>query len=70
MQLYNASLSSNQISLLYDEGIGGVPVQLRGLVGWWPLNGNPNDYSGNGNNGRLYNNTFTGSLRISNYVIP
>jgi hypothetical protein len=70
VQLYNASLSTDQIKLLYDEGIGGVPVQLRSLVGWWPLNGNANDYSGNGNNGHLYNNTFTGSLRISNYVVP
>ena len=70
MQLYNASLSSNQINLLYDEGIGGVPVQTQGLIGWWPLNGNANDYSWNGNNGHLYNNTFSGSLRISNYAIP
>ncbi len=48
-----------------------------GLVGWWPLDGNANDMSGNGNNGTLINNptyvagkigqalSFNGS---SNYV--
>lgn len=70
VQLYNVSLNSNQINLLYNEGIGGVPVQLQGLVGWWPLNGNANDYSGNGNNGYIFNNTFTGSLTVSNYALP
>ena len=24
------------------------------LVGWWPFNGNPNDESGNGNNGTIH----------------
>jgi hypothetical protein len=36
---------------MYARGIGGVPVDLQHLVGWWPLNGNANDYSGNNNNG-------------------
>ncbi|MGC9010605.1 MAG: hypothetical protein ACP5JN_00435 [Candidatus Micrarchaeia archaeon] len=34
-----------------QEGIGGAPIDLQHLVAWWPLNGNANDYSGNGNNG-------------------
>ena len=70
VQLYNSSLDSNQILLLYNEGIGGAPVQLQSLVGWWPLNGNANDYSGNNNNGYIYNNSFTGSLTINNYSVP
>lgn len=28
-------------------------VPTNGLVGWWPLDGNANDYSGNGNNGNV-----------------
>lgn len=28
-------------------------VPTNGLVGWWPLNGNTNDDSGNGNNGSV-----------------
>jgi hypothetical protein len=51
VQIYNTSLSSSEIQALYQEGIGGAPIDLQHLVAWWPLNGNANDYSGNGNNG-------------------
>ncbi len=51
VQIYETALSSNQISALYNEGISGAPVNQQNLTGWWPLNGNANDYSGNGNNG-------------------
>jgi hypothetical protein len=51
IQIYNTSLSANDVQALYLEGIGGAPIDLQHLVGWWPLNGNANDYSGNGNNG-------------------
>ena len=47
VQIYNTSLSSNDILSLYYEGIGGAPIVMHNLVGWWPLNGNTNDYSGN-----------------------
>jgi len=59
VQLYNASLTANQIQALYLEGIGGAPMKLQNLAGWWPLNGNANDYSGNGNNGVPSNVVFT-----------
>ena len=32
-------------------------VPTNGLVGYWPFNGNANDYSGRGNNGTLYGAT-------------
>jgi hypothetical protein len=51
VQIYNTSLSANQIQALYLEGIGGAPIDLQHLVAWYPLNGDANDYSGNGNNG-------------------
>lgn len=51
VQIYNSSLSANEIKALYLEGIGGAPIKIQNLVGWWPLNGNANDYSGNNNNG-------------------
>jgi hypothetical protein len=54
LQLYNTSLSPSEIQALYQEGIGGAPIDLQHLVGWWPLNGDANDYSGNGNNGQMY----------------
>ena len=58
VQIYNTSLSANEIQALYLEGIGGAPIDLQHLVGWWPLNGNANDYSGNGNNGQISNVNF------------
>jgi len=51
VQIYNTSLSANEIQALYLEGIGGAPINLQHLVAWWPLDGDANDYSGNGNNG-------------------
>ena len=59
IQLYNTSLTANQVDALYLEGIGGEPIYLNNLVGWWPLNGNANDYSGNHNNGVLSGVIFT-----------
>jgi len=59
IQIYNTSLSANQVQALYVEGIGGAPMKLQNLVGWWPMNGDVNDYSGNNNNGVPTAVTFT-----------
>ena len=69
VQLYNISLNANQIQALYQEGIGGAPVYLQNLVGWWPLNGNANDYSGNNYNGQASNVIYTSSW-TSGYSAP
>ena len=61
VQVYNTSLSPNEIQALYLEGIGGAPIDLQHLVAWWPLNGNANDYSGNGYNGQTTNVNFVGN---------
>ncbi len=58
VQIYNTSLSANGIQALYQEGIGGAPIDLQHLVAWYPLNGDANDYSGNGNNGVPINAKF------------
>ena len=68
-QAYNTSLTANEITALYDEGIGGVPLNLNSLVGWWPLNGNANDYSGNLNNGVPTSVVYTSSW-TSSYSAP
>jgi hypothetical protein len=47
VQVYSAALSANQMRTLYYQGIDGMPF-LGNLIGWWPLNGNANDSSGNG----------------------
>ena len=69
VQVYNASLSNASIQTLYKEGIGGAPINVNNLVGWWPLNGNANDYSGNDNNGVPINVTYT-SAWTSGYSTP
>ncbi len=69
VQVYNTSLSSNAIAALYTEGIGGAPVALPWLAGWWPLNGNANDYSGNNNNGVASGVAYTTSWS-SGYAAP
>ena len=51
IQLYNKALSANQVMAIYQAGIGGEPIDLLNIEGWWPLNANSNDYSGNGNDG-------------------
>ncbi|MDE1865398.1 MAG: hypothetical protein KGH94_02030 [Candidatus Micrarchaeota archaeon] len=70
VQLYNAPLSATQISGLYGEGIFGAPTQTANLVGWWPLNGNSDDYSGNANNAQAFNVTYStlASLTVSLYA--
>ena len=69
VQIYNTSLSANDVTALYDEGIGGAPIDLQNLVGWWPLNGNANDYSGNNNNGVPTGVTFVSNW-YSGYTPP
>ncbi len=69
LQIYNTSLSPSAVNTLYAEGIGGTPVDIQNLVGWWPLNGNPNDYSGNGNNGVPTGVVFTSNWE-SGYSAP
>ena len=69
VQLYNDSLNANDILQMYDEGIGGTPIRLQNLIGWWPLNGNANDYSGNGYNGVPTNVIYAGSW-LNGYTSP
>ncbi len=70
LQIYNTTLSPAEVNAIYLEGIGGAPVRPENITGWWPLNGNANDYSGNNHNGQIYaNTTFTSSWQ-SNYTAP
>ena len=59
LQIYNASLDANEIQGMYAEGIGGAPTRLQNLVGWWTMNGDTNDYSGNNYDGVSANVVFT-----------
>jgi len=66
VQLYASALSPTEIQYLYQEGLGGAPIRLGSLVGWWPLNGDAKDYSGNNNNGIIYG----GVTFVQNYNPP
>jgi len=57
IQTYNISLSPQQASKLYYEGLDGIAVSTKNLTGWWPLNGNAKDYSGRGFNGNVFSTT-------------
>ena len=70
VQIYNTSLSANEIQALYLEGIGGAPIRLQNLVAWYPLDGNANDYSGDGNNGQIISGLVllvTGTMAIRHH---
>jgi len=44
LQIYSMPLRINKIADIASEGIGGAPIQ-NSSVGWWPLQGDVNDYS-------------------------
>ena len=69
VQLYNSSLTQSKIYQLYKSAINSVPIGNSKLVGWWPLDKNANDYSGNGNDGIPHNVNFvvTDYLPIGSY---
>ncbi|MGC9132311.1 MAG: hypothetical protein ACP5HJ_01530, partial [Candidatus Micrarchaeia archaeon] len=56
-----------QIQQLYLQGINSPPIPNAGLVGWWPLNGDTNDYSGWFNTGFPFNGVIFNSTK---YPIP
>ncbi len=61
VQDYSTVVGQANIEASYITGIGAPPVQLNSLVGWWPLNGNLNDYSGFNNTAEVtgHGNNFT-----------
>ncbi len=60
--------SDSQMSCMpYFENLRQL-VGMQNLIGWWPLNGDANDYSGN-NNGQATNVQYTNTW-ISTYSAP
>ncbi len=66
VQFYNTSLSTNQILSLYQSGIAGQPISGQPLVGFWPLEGDTNDYGG------LFNTAFPSNIAYGsmNFIPP
>ncbi len=61
VQIYNVTLNPTDVHYLYSEGLFGLPIGKHNLLGWWPLDGNANDYSGN-NQDLTYNNVTFSSI--------
>jgi hypothetical protein len=59
VQIYNTTLGAGQISQIYQQGVAGAPLNNSAinfkLLAWYPLEGNANDYSGNGSNATTAN---------------
>ena len=68
VQFYSYALTSNQITQLYQSGIGGAPIYSANVMGWWPLDGNTNDYSGNGNTGAPTNVVYNSIVYMQAHV--
>ena len=67
-QVYNSTLSSQQILSMYNSGISGAPISSNSIQGWWPLNGNINNYgmsSGASYPSNILFGSFNGSARDS-----
>ncbi len=57
VQIYGGTLTSAQRLQLFNEGVFGLPITNNAnLMGWYPLQGNANDYSGNNNKNVFANN--------------
>jgi hypothetical protein len=59
LQLYGSVLTAGQMSQLYSSGMASLPMQNQGLLAWYPLDGNANDYSKYGNDGVPGNVVYT-----------
>jgi len=79
VQLYNQTLPDYAIAGLYKEGIAGLPLQNNGLIGWWPLLGDPYSYASSTNTfayNVIYNSTsylpqsFRNAYMISKATLP
>ncbi len=69
LQIYNSSLDSNTILRMYEEGMGGAPIELSTLVSWIPLNSNSKDYSGYTNQ-LITSSTSCSQSYFGSYSLP
>lgn len=64
VELYNGSLTQSQIVASYKAGIFGAPVSNSTVAGWWPLENNAYDYSGNSYDGQYDMISFQNAAEV------
>jgi hypothetical protein len=69
IQLYSTFLNQSQISYIWKQGTTGAPIAGPGLLGWWPLNGGPNDTSSFQNIGAVNGSVNFINSEFSNYSL-
>ncbi len=69
IQLYSTFLNQSQISYIWKQGTTGAPIAGPGLLGWWPLNGGPNDTSSFQNVGTVNGSVNFINSEFSNYSL-
>jgi hypothetical protein len=70
IQLYNSTLSPSQVQGIYQEGMGGAPLMSANLIGYWPLNGNGNDYSGHAYVGVPNSVSYQSAIQLNSLLLP
>ncbi len=55
VQLYSTTLTGGQLGVIYQEGLQGGPLNNQGLLSWYPLDGDANDYGNQSNAGYSVN---------------
>jgi hypothetical protein len=69
IQAYNTSLTQAQVQAIYSQGFGGAPIMTQNAIGWWPLNGNMNDYSGNNDDAFPANVLYQTVVQVNAYPL-
>lgn len=80
VQLYNTSISAEDMNQIYSQGMFGMPLSGSGLVSWWPLLGDAADYNMGKNTGFSQNiaynptsytpSSLAGAYEISKATVP
>ncbi len=58
VQIYDTALSGKSIMQIYNEGMNGTPLYTQSLAGWYPLDGNANDYVNSSGSGIPFGVTY------------
>ncbi len=70
VQVYSTILTPSQLAALYLQGPTAAPAERSGLAGWWPLDGDANDYSNTRNPAAYTENILWVNQQFSGQPAP